>query len=721
MSYVAREYLDASEGDNQDYEKTKPADFAKYFKQIETSKLPDQVSPQVQRDQPGFKERATEQPPSFAKYFGKKSSEQSVSKKNEEGAFSKAIRPVSIYTNSLAADLQSGPRTAYDLAKYLLSLGSKESSGSIGGLGSQLLSGLKHIEESAPDKFKDIMNFIFPSYEDISKEQKEKFGAPTPEGTFENFLEKAGRFSGASAYNRGGSLLREGAGIVGAAGGAQLGEELDLNPLANAALTFAGGALGHKAAGGRRAASELSRQRITPEAERYIQASRDIGIDPLLTGMNPSQLQKVAQKWGTHGVGGPQILEDAYRTRSGQVSRAFEQGLDQIGQRLVNDPFEAGTLLQESVRDATRQVEHTKAANYRAMERARPAGVRIVPQNRNTFLDNANQTLQHLDLSLSQTPRETALYNRLSNARDQIRELLNKGRSLPIDRLEATVRSLNDVIRWNKPGGADKLLVPFARQLDNELIRYGNTNPAYQTARRNAQDYFKNEVVQIRQNILQSIARGEKPEAALQIMESVSGVRNVEKALSHLPDGRRIFDALKRYKFQQMVMDRVIDPSTGLMKLGPSGHGLHNFLSKKSDVYPLLQELIGPRALRHFHRLEHVGEGLAKGFGALANPSKTADTLLAIQSVLGPSQKIIEGVKKLPTPGGALDILGGGFQLLAPRVAAKMILDPDFADMVYEASRAAQRGQFHTFNRIMTNIDASIKSGKEEEKPKRSS
>jgi hypothetical protein len=263
---------------------------------------------------------------------------------------------------------------------------------------------------------------------------------------------------------------------------------------------------------------------------------------------------------------------------------------------------------------------------------------------------------------------------------------------------------LNEVIKYDIPGGYDKMLIPFSKEVDKAIKDYSKLNPKYGTARKAANDYFMNDVVHIRQNVLQSIARSERPESTLAIMNNVSGIRNVEKALNSLPNGKTLTEALKRYKLNTMIRDKILDPSTGLMKVS----GLKDFLSRKTKDWPIIQELAG-KALPDLQSLEHAGRGLEKGFNNLVNPSKTADTLIALNSILSPSKNIYKGIKNLPKVGGFIDVLKGTSQIIAPRIIAKMVLDPKFANKVYELSRASKRSDWKTFNILLDSIDKEIK------------
>jgi hypothetical protein len=623
-----------------------------------------------------------------------KSAKMEVPKK-EKNLYQKAVEePGKIFLGNAAAGFRSLPRTAFELLKT----GVKKAGGNI--------ADLEESQRNAPEWLKKTGNLLTPTFEEVRNRQKSEMEIPEENTAFKRGLGKAGRFVGESPYFGGIGGIRGAAGIAGAAAGAQTAEELDLGPWANLGLTLGGAALGHTAAGG---LSGLSRQRVTPEVNRYMEASRELGIDPLLTGMNPSQIQRVAQKWATHGIGGPEILRQAYESRSGQVSRAFEQALDEAGTNLFSSTNEAGQGLREGIQEATRQVERNKSQLYRAVDRTLPEDASITIGNPSVAQNHLTNAIDSLSDTLSLSPPESAIHRRataLLRDLDGLTDHLDG--EIPIRVLESTNRSLNDIIHYDRPGGADKLLIPFAQDIRQTLDRYGTTNPQYATARRAANEYFANDVVHIRQNLLQSIARSERPESTLAIMNTVSGVRNVERALNSLPHGQRLTDSLKRYKLADLVRDKIIDPSTGLMKVG----GLKNFLSKKTKDYDLLRELAGPRGIRTLGLLEHAGQGLERGFNNLVNPSKTADTLIALNSVLSPGKKIASGVNKFVKGNlieGGAEALTGITQTVVPRAMSRMILDPDFARRVYSLSRAARENDWKRFNRILDSLDNELK------------
>jgi len=597
-------------------------------------------------------------------------------------------RPTEVALTSTASGFKAIPRTGFDLLKTIV----QKTGGNI--------QDLEKFQQESPEWLKKVASTVFPTFEESQKKYQEK-GFAKPESAIEKGIEKAGRFLGESPAVGGIGGIPGAVGLAGAAVGSQVAEELELPPLANAALTLGTSLIGHKVGGGFK---ELARQKITPEVERYIAASKKAGIDPLLTGMNPSQLQKVAQKWSTHGIGGPQILEEAYKSRSAQVARQFEKALDEIGENLYQSPYEAGEGLKESIQDASMQIEQNKRQLYRAVDETLPKNAAFVLSNPKGMQKQLENGIKIINDSLLITPKESPTYGRLHFLKNGMKNL-NKHDlvAMPIKQLEGLDRSLNEVIKYEKPGGYDKLLVPFANEIKNELKNYGKINPRFATARKAANDYFADEVVHIRQNLLSSISKSQTPESTLAIMNTVSGVKHVEKALKALPNGENLLNGLKRYKLNTLIREKIIDSSTGLMKLG----GIKDFLSRKAKDYHLISELAGAESMQSLRNLEHAGKGLEKGFNNLVNPSKSADTLIAINSILSPSKKIIRGIKELGKahPFEAVsDLLSGGLSIAMPKALAKMTLNPKFANKVFALSQAGKANNWRAFNKILDEL-----------------
>jgi hypothetical protein len=641
----------------------------------------------------------------------------------------------------IVAGARAAPRSLYEGVKGIAGLVGELNPVSLGKTGEYTKKGLEYLEEHSPEKFKELMNFLFPTFEETRKEIPEWL-APKAENFGQKVLQNASRFGTEGVLTGGvGSIPKQIGGSLGAATGQQIAEELELPPIAHAALTAGSAYFGHKVGGKLESPKTFftPKQKITPEARSYFEASEALGIDPLATGQNPTQLQKVAQKWATHGHGGPQILEEAYKSRSGQISRVFNEAMDKIGDDLFSvpnkvtgqmqgSPVEAGSALQRGIEQAKNQVEHTKTQLYKAVDATIPEGdkVRLVPGD-GIDAGNVNSKLIEVQSALKDTlthePAGSYTHKLISQAIDRLQKINERGQTnfildsngnpipmnptmeIGVKELENTKRALGEIIDWHIPGGAKSLLKPIYHQMGKTLDEYGNKNKAYGNSSKAAKEYFKDEVLNIRTNLLDAIKEGKKPEQALSKMNTVSGIRQVKKALKNLPDGDKLFNALARYYVKELIQDRIIDPSTGLMKIPKgAGNGIHNFLTKDKELYSLIHELLPAEQLKTLHQLEDVGKGLFKGFNALVNPSQTADTALAIYEILGPAKQFAKGVYNLPKIGGFLDIGAAGLKFFFPKFLAKMVTNPDFARKIYNTAKAADKQDWGLYNRLLLSV-----------------
>jgi len=641
----------------------------------------------------------------------------------------------------IKASAYAAPRSLYEGVKGIAGLVGELNPVGLGKTGEYTKKGLEYLEEHSPEKFKELMNFLFPTFEETRKEIPEWL-APKAENFGQKVLQNASRFGTEGLLTGGtGSLPKQIGGSLGAATGQQIAEDLELPPLAHAALTAGSAYFGHKLGGKLETPKTFftPKQKLTPEARSYFEASEALGIDPLATGINPTQLQKVAQKWGTHGQGGPQILEDAYKSRSGQISRVFNEAMDKIGDDLFSTPnkvtgkmepneVEAGKGLQKGITEAKNQVEHTKSQLYRAVDATIPENdrVRLTP-GQGIDATNINNKMIEVQAALQDAiafePEGSYTHKLISKAIDVLKKMNEKGHTnfildaqgnpiplnptmeIGVKTLENSKRALGELVDWHIPGGAKDLIKPIYGQMSKTLEEYGNKNKAYGTSAKAAKEYFIDEVLNIRTNLLDAIKEGKKPEQALSKMGTVSGIRQLKKALANLPDGKKLFDALARYYVKELIHDRVIDPSTGLMKIPKgAGNGIHNFLTNDKDIYSLIHELLPAEQLKTLHQLEDVGKGLFKGFNALVNPSQTADTALAIYQILSPAKQIAKGIQNLPKVGGVIDILGGATKFILPKMLAKIVTNPDFARKIYNTAKAADKQDWSLYNRLLLSV-----------------
>jgi hypothetical protein len=182
-------------------------------------------------------------------------------------------------------------------------------------------------------------------------------------------------------------------------------------------------------------------------------------------------------------------------------------------------------------------------------------------------------------------------------------------------------------------------------------------------------DIFRNDLVKSMYNM-------EKPEAILAAMSNTEGVSKVERALSVSPEGKQMFESLKRFKAEE-YFNKIFKETP----LGETNLGWKRLLDAATDreSKQYLAKLLGPEGFRNLERMSKYGESMQNALQKYANPSKTTDVGIpvAFLSTLGAS--IISG----NLPAVALHVGGAG----AAKVISNALLDPELAKKIERYSK----------------------------------
>lgn len=157
----------------------------------------------------------------------------------------------------------------------------------------------------------------------------------------------------------------------------------------------------------------------------------------------------------------------------------------------------------------------------------------------------------------------------------------------------------------------------------------------------------------------------------LRMMDSVEGIRKIKGALQS-QQGKKLFDALLRYKLDDMIGRRMADSVTGKVKLGTFAN-----LAKTPADRAVVRELIGADGLARLDRLQRVSGRLADTANKFYNSSQSAtvaaDTAVTY-SLLSAGLNALTGNYQ-----GLAKLMGG---LGGSRKLANLMADPEFLKLV---------------------------------------
>lgn len=264
-------------------------------------------------------------------------------------------------------------------------------------------------------------------------------------------------------------------------------------------------------------------------------------------------------------------------------------------------------------------------------------------------------------------------------------QLQKNPKEIPLNDISNQISLLLEQTNYGKNAkGSRANIKRITKALNEDLDKVAHLNPEYNTKRRVANAYYKNEMAgRIKTDIARSLLDGDIPKEAIQYMGSPQEIRFLAKILGNIPRKGEIMNGLRKAKFQQTVIDSVTNADGTL-----SYANLANSFTKKSNMKPLLKELSGP-AYEGMNRLAKVAQAYVKSGKELANPSGTA----LVQSDFDKIGKVMQGV--LAIGAGAALTTGAwktaGTALAAPYVLSKVVSNPRYVDAAVQYALARQQ------------------------------
>lgn len=309
-----------------------------------------------------------------------------------------------------------------------------------------------------------------------------------------------------------------------------------------------------------------------------------------------------------------------------------------------------------------------------------------------------DSTLKKLQSALG-TPSKDALVKRLERLKNSwsSTEALREG-AIPIHELETLKRDLNQVIKYEIQGGVDKLLKGLFGVVKEGIQTYGrNYNRPYLNRFNQAEKLFSENAETFRKNpLLKSLVLGKHPEQVFgkEGMGSVRGIGRLENLFGKSPEGKETFDALKRYKLEDVLNKKLLD------KNGSISWGKAAGAFKEPKTRDLVLKLVGPEQFKKLKDLSAVASGVEEGFKKFLNTSKTAVTAsdLALLGVLP-----IKAVQQLFSGNvlGAAKTVGA---ILVPNQLSRLIANPKFVDAAISAAKAGKGKSAEKFIQSMQRV-----------------
>jgi hypothetical protein len=541
---------------------------------------------------------------------------------------------------------------------------------------------------------------------------------------------------------------------LGMAVASQSGEELELPELIKLGATVYAGHKGRKLSPGSVKEAIDGTKNIANNVKEFVKAPKKAikeGAAKAVSKLGPYK-QEVAEAAERRGVkptlsnvieSRPIQATETYLKESALSGEAYEKKLSSINQQ-TKDSFErilngvsqdirpGRDIAEDTIVRLKKNIEESKDVYtklYQESNKAIKKGETVPYSNITKNMREVRKTLSQTALNkgqraeslkvideISNNLRKEAEANFVKNRLDQIvdaqgkkakptpnqrkqiekeaREAVRNGKGeVSPQILLGTEDALNDYIDWHSQGGVKKTLKHVLGGVKSDIEVFGQGNKAFQDLYKMADKEFASHAKRLRSDLVKSILKKEVPEEVLSKMNNVSNIKRVESAVAQNPEGRKLFNGLKRAKLQELLEGKFVD-NAGNVKHGTFATALKD--PKKQGLY---EELLGKQNYRRLKDMEKVSGDMANLTAKFANTSKTATKALDYGLVASFLSQVYFAFKTGGLGNIALTAGKLGIQASIMPVLSKLLTDDEFIKLVSKAAQNVKSPQaFKVYN-----------------------
>ncbi len=442
---------------------------------------------------------------------------------------------------------------------------------------------------------------------------------------------------------------------------------------------------------------ELQKNIIKDFQEAGIQA--DIG-----TITNSNLIKSMQTRLSQSSLTGT-ALEDLKKTMTEEIKDQYKKLANSLGEARFQTTHEAGQVGKEYL-TAIRNAEKERIGDLysKARDRINIAGEQAVvnPSQLHHVIESLEKSLKP---GAVKSTEQKAVLEILEKIKGDVLDTKGQLKNAKVKDLMNNKTALNEIINYEVQGGQKKLLGNLVGELDEAIKTYGHRDKEFLKNYAKANKEFAEHAKTFRNNNINKILMSEDPQVLMNKMNSVQGIKDIEKAFSKSPIGKKTFGELKRFKLDQMIGDKMVDNASQQLKTGT----FSNLLKNPKD-FQIAKEILGEQAVKQVIKLQkvvgHIHESAYKFF----NASKTAST--AVDAAL-----IFKGMNDLANAlsGNPWPLLKTSGALLGSRYVANLMADTKFLKYVEEAVLASKKNDISGLMKLGPQLEESIRTAMAEE------
>lgn len=500
--------------------------------------------------------------------------------------------------------------------------------------------------------------------------------------------------TGLSPYNLVKSIAPSGSDVLrglGAGTALQIAENGDYGPIGTMGAAIVGDLLGGGTAATLKGTKNLVLRpketlaniasKFTPKDKLKLQKNiinefREAGIQADLGTITDSNVIKMTQsRLAQSGLSG-KAYEDLMKQTTRQIESDYKNIADQLGELKYSSNFDAGLAAKEGMKSIREADLAASRRLYKEADSVLKEGAKV---NTKSILSSIAMLEKNLTPGMIKSTEQSKVLDVIKNLKT---DLVGKPGdfSAKVKALMNNKIALNDIINYEVQGGAKQLLKNIVGEIDRAIISHGKENPVFGKTYVNANKKFSDHAKTFRSRDMLNLLKDGDPAQLLNKMNTVNGIKNIEKVLSKSPEGKQIFNNLKRFKLDQTVGNNLIDSTTQQAKLGTFSKLLEK--GKNSEV---IKEILGPSAFKRLERLQRNSGRLADAVQKYYNASKTmasaTDAAIVVQGMNSVGHLL------MGNPWPFVKVSGG---VIGGRAFNNLLSNPEFLKLVEEAILASE-------------------------------
>lgn len=578
-----------------------------------------------------------------------------------------------------------------------------------------------------------------------------------PKTAIERGARTTGEFVGGSllptgAAGEGASVLsrllkvpraKELTGTIGAGVGTSLAEEGDLGLLG----TLVAGGAGLAAGRGLANAGSVGKTAVTRGTQgvaaralggtidgEVLKSARELGIKLTPGALLDSRAAGfIEAKLAQSGLTGEK-LNIRRKEVADSLAKAFKRDAEELSSKTFQNTNEALNEVQQGLK-SSREFELKPIRQlYQTSKNAVPQGEKIfVPglaeevvklrkelgntllKDQATDASKTRNVLEKLEKQLFETQKPSIVLDAKGNPVNPGGKKVQK--AISVDDLVGTNVDLNDLINFEVQGGTQQLLKRIKGLVSEELSNYGKVNRKFGKSYSRANKEFADFAKTFRKNKdINRLILAENPGQIAGIGNNISSIQQLERALVNLPSskgvpsGKDLFDKFKRFKLEEVLVNKVIDPITGNVSLKKQSTILNNPNSKA-----LIKEIVGKENFERMQKLSKLSSKLDSKLTKFINGSNSATSIFDAGLSFSIGKDVMMGVATLNP---VLAMKGVG-KFIAPRLLGNLWADPAFIDeIIFMANQPVDKSFARSFAKASTRIAEEVKELEDDRKQK---